>query len=146
MEKRLDPKKDEPSRFASPARSATTRITLGAYKFEAFLFPVFTVDEVTSHRKALETTLASATATPYVYAFPPAENPQARYGDSGEVPKTASKVIIQELDTAGIINVLIVCARYGSGTPRDALLLQAYQMLARNLLAACGRAPLSKRL
>ncbi len=132
--------------FSSPARTAQALVNLGHNRFEALLFPVYTPEEVQEKRKYAEERFADAQVMPLVYAFPPTEKPLARFRDNGEVPGTASKVLINELDRAKLLNVLIVAARFGTSTPREVILNNAYTELARSLIDQCGRAPLTKRI
>ena len=106
---------------------------------------MFTLEQVNEYRKKTEQQFDGADAMPYVYAFPPAENPLCRFADSREQPKTASRAIVAELEKARILNALVICARFGSGVPREALLIQAYSKLTTDLCSRCGKAPLTRR-
>lgn len=131
--------------YSSPARISTAKMVLGNFRFEALLFPAYTLEEVNEIRKRFETQFEKADANPYVYAFPPVERPLARFNDQREIPQTASKALLQEIEKAKILNVFIIAARYGSGSPRPNLLLQAYGKLAQDAIATAGRAPLTRR-
>ncbi|MDK9699990.1 MAG: YigZ family protein [bacterium] len=133
------------AKFGSPARVSAAKMVLGAYHFEALLFPVYSMEEVNEVRKRTEAQFSKADAVPYVYALPPCDRPLARFGDHREVPQTASKAMLQEIEKAKILNVLIIAARFGSGSPRPNLLLQAYAKLAQDAIATAGRAPLTRR-
>jgi len=131
--------------YASPAYSATAQMSLGVYRFEAMLFPVYNIEEVNNQRKLSEQRFAGAVAMPSVYVMPTTTEPYARYNDHGEKTNAATKAMLQELTKVRLVNVLIIAARYGGGHPRDSLLVSAYGTLTRECCAQCGRAPVTKR-
>ncbi len=84
-------------------------------KFNAYVFPVFTEDEVKEHIKALKKKYYDARH--HVYAFRiGADKKTYRCSDDGEPSNSSGPPVLGQIQSYDLTNILIVVVRYFGGT------------------------------
>jgi len=103
-------------------------------KFIAIAFPVANEEEVKEALKQVRIEHPSARHHCYAYKINP-EQTQIRANDDGEPSSTAGKPILGQIESFGLINVLICVVRYFGGTLLGASgLIRAYRNGAKDAL------------
>jgi len=85
-------------------------------KFLSFAFPVSNLEQVTEILGKLKKEHHAAKHYCYAYKIIGAESDYVRTNDDGEPTSTAGKPILGQINSFGLINVMVVVVRYFGGT------------------------------
>lgn len=101
--------------YKTLAESATAEFKDKGSKFIAFAYPVSTVDDVKRLVDDLKQTHHKARHWCYAYRLG-LDGHQFRANDDGEPSGSAGRPILGQIDSAGLIDTLVVVVRYFGGT------------------------------
>ena len=120
-------------------KPATAEFKDRGSKFLAFAYPVHTVQQVKEKLQELKKLHPKAGHHCYAYRLG-TEGTQFRSVDDGEPSGSAGKPILGQIDSAGLVNTLVVVARYFGGTLLGVPgLITAYKTAAADALYAGGQ-------
>jgi uncharacterized YigZ family protein len=126
----------DPQKFATLASPATADLRDRGSKFLAFAFPVKDAAGLKENLKALRKEHPKATHHCYAYRL----GQDWRAVDDGEPSGSAGRPILAAIDSAGLMDVLVVVVRYFGGTLLGVPgLIAAYRSAAAEALEKGGR-------
>ena len=105
----------EPDKYKTIIAPSTGDFRDRGSKFLAYAYPVTSVDEVKEKLQALKKEHPKAVHHCYAYRIG-IDGTQFRANDDGEPSGSAGKPILGQIDSMGLINVLVVVVRYFGGT------------------------------
>ena len=103
--------------YRTVAGPASARMTRKKSRFIAFLTPVSSIDEVEAEQERLRSAYHDAAHRPSAYRLLTAGGGIAAHADDdGEPSGSAGRPILMRIESADLLNVLIVVVRYFGGT------------------------------
>src|ERR1700753_1143248 len=106
---------EEATKYSTIAAPGTGDFRDRGSKFLSFSYPVSTAADIKAKLQTLKKLHPKANHHCYAYRLG-TEGTQYRANDDGEPAGSAGKPILGQIDSAGLINVLIVVVRYCGGT------------------------------
>ena len=135
--------------YLSIKEPVSARLTRKKSRFIGLLYPASTVEEIEAILKRVKRTYHDATHHCTAYRLMGSSGPIVRTDDAGEPAGSAGGPILQQLEAAGVYDVLAVIVRYFGGTKLGVGgLIRAYADATKDALAAatlvkrCRRATL----
>lgn len=105
-------------------------------KFEAFVYPIQRIDDVKKHLEEIKALHPKATHHCYAYRLGMDKQFNYRANDDGEPSGSAGRPILGQIDSFGLINVLIIVVRYYGGINLGIPgLIHAYKTAAKEALS-----------
>lgn len=133
---------EESFKYKTLAASATAEFKDRGSRFIAFAYPVLTVQDVKEKVQALKKEHPKANHHCYAYRLG-TDGLEYRAVDDGEPSGSAGRPMLGQIDSAGLINVLVVVVRYFGGTLLGVPgLINAYKTATADALA---NAPLTEK-
>ncbi|MBS1689069.1 MAG: YigZ family protein [Bacteroidetes bacterium] len=133
---------EESFKYKTLAAAATAEFKDRGSRFIAFAYPVLTVQDVKEKVQALKKEHPKANHHCYAYRLG-TDGLEYRAVDDGEPSGSAGRPILGQIDSAGLINVLVVVVRYFGGTLLGVPgLINAYKTATADALA---NAPLTEK-
>ena len=129
----------DPNKYITIAASGTGDFRDRGSKFLAFSYPVASVADVKGKLQMLKKEHPKANHHCYAYRIG-ADGTQYRANDDGEPSGSAGKPILGQIDSMGLINVLVVVVRYFGGSLLGVPgLINAYKTAAAQSLEGLPR-------
>ena len=126
---------DETFKYKTIAETATAEYKDRGSKFLAYAYPIVTLQDVKDRLHDLKKLHPKAVHHCYAYRLG-ADGTQYRANDDGEPSGSAGKPILGQIDSAGLINTLVVVVRYFGGTLLGVPgLINAYKTVTADALA-----------
>jgi uncharacterized YigZ family protein len=133
---------EESFKYKTLAASTTAEFKDRGSKFIAFAYPVLTVQDVKEKVQSLKKEHPKANHHCYAYRLG-TDGLEYRAVDDGEPSGSAGRPMLGQIDSAGLINVLVVVVRYFGGTLLGVPgLINAYKTATADALA---NAPLTEK-
>jgi len=104
-----------PDFYTTLTQNATAEFKDRGSKFIAYAFPVSHTEAVKTHLQALKKEHPKAVHFCYAYRLGIDGN-NFRVNDDGEPSGSAGRPILQQIDSKGVTNILVVVVRYFGGT------------------------------
>ena len=133
---------EESFKYKTLAAPATAEFKDRGSRFIAFAYPVLTVQDVKEKVQALKKEHPKANHHCYAYRLG-TDGLEYRAVDDGEPSGSAGRPMLGQIDSVGLINVLVVVVRYFGGTLLGVPgLINAYKTVTADALA---NAPLTEK-